>query len=942
MQKYKKVKTIGKGSFGYAVLVRNVEEKDNLMVMKIIDIEKMSSKQKEEALTEIKCLKTVDNPFIIKYRESFIEKKALCIVMDYADGGNLYTMINDYKARKEYIPETLVLDIFSQICLAIEHVHSKNILHRDLKTQNIFLMKDRQVKLGDFGVSRILQHTYDLAKTAIGTPYYLSPEICQEMPYNHKSDIWSLGCILYEMLSLNHAFDALSMKGLILKILQGNFPSPPSHYSAELTNLLNALLQTNPDRRPSIEEVLNHPSVANTVKNLRKIYNQTPNQYAPIINSNITPSNAASRSKIEYPSSLVGLNNNLKSPTPKNVPNSNLGANDKQINPSNNRYNLIKNGQFQPIIDSGTPKTDELCSPTQTDNKNKLANVANIQKSPLARHDKLEFPDNYQKSLLEKKENKSLIDDDLRRKSIIAEIDKKMERNDIFKKFDPKPSKSFLKLNERDGSFLDIDKPRKQEEKFMADSSPKQVKSFLKAKEEQKATSFIDNPSKSSNVSLLDKDRQLPSSSNIRSSYNYISEKSTLPPSPIHYRVENYITEKKTSKASLKPALNNDNSARIEPNNDFRKDHLVARTTSGISDNKSLILDEGRRYKASKTSSNLDKKHDAKKKLKPNRLSDESNSFLLNPKVNLNVSSINANSDAISPNYHSKSFSKLQNKNVKGSKGTDDKSIVLKPKTPEIMMRELNKERKQQHNIISDKVNKSFLPDTDIIKPIASLSINAHNKSDEALSHICANDHSSNLSKPKRILPSRIDNNIPNTQFDSPNFKSNNASANKYGMSNFNSDTTDVTKEDNCKSNQSISKEYVSKSKEPSYRSSSKLNISNLSSTDPKGLQSEASKTKEESARGQSELTDPPLKSNFLFENLPIKVECNDTLSYKIEALRIYLENVIGLDNFLQLYRGIKDEYLGDNFIEDIEKFLPLVHQLIFLEDKVFGAYYGE
>ena len=156
-----------------------------------------------------------------------MEKRALCIVMDYADGGDLYALIGSHKSKKVLMQESQIVSIFSQICLAIRHVHSKRILHRDLKTQNVFLTKQRKVQLGDFGISRVLQNTYDCAKTAIGTPYYLSPEICQEKPYNHKSDVWSLGCILYEMLSLNHAFDAMSMKGLILKIMRGTYPPIP-------------------------------------------------------------------------------------------------------------------------------------------------------------------------------------------------------------------------------------------------------------------------------------------------------------------------------------------------------------------------------------------------------------------------------------------------------------------------------------------------------------------------------------------------------------------------------------------------------------------------------------------------------------------------------------------------------------------------------------------
>ena len=270
MLKYKKVKTIGKGSFGYAVLVRNVDEPQNLYVMKMIDIQKMSSKQQQEALNEIEVLKKLDNPFIIKYKESFIEKKVLCIVMDFADGGDLYNLINEYKKTRAFMPEPLVRKIFTQLALGLLHVHTNRILHRDLKTQNIFLTKQQNVKLGDFGISRVLQHTYDVAKTAIGTPYYLSPEICQERSYNHKSDVWSIGCILYEMLSLNHAFDGASMKQLILRILEGTYPPPPPHYSKEIKELLGLLLKTNPEERPSAYDLLQTPMMQAEIRTLER------------------------------------------------------------------------------------------------------------------------------------------------------------------------------------------------------------------------------------------------------------------------------------------------------------------------------------------------------------------------------------------------------------------------------------------------------------------------------------------------------------------------------------------------------------------------------------------------------------------------------------------------------------------------------------------------
>ena len=154
------------------------------------------------------------------------------------------------------------------MALAIKHIHDRKILHRDLKTQNIFMTSSGEIKIGDFGIARVLQHTYDCAQTAIGTPYYLSPEICQEKPYNQKSDIWSLGCILYEMVTLRHAFDANSMKGLVLKILRGSYPQIPSTYSQNLRDLIADMLIKNPVERPSIRKVLEKDFLAARISQL--------------------------------------------------------------------------------------------------------------------------------------------------------------------------------------------------------------------------------------------------------------------------------------------------------------------------------------------------------------------------------------------------------------------------------------------------------------------------------------------------------------------------------------------------------------------------------------------------------------------------------------------------------------------------------------------------
>jgi len=128
--------------------------------------------------------------------------------MEYADGGDLEAKINTRisKGMKPFSEERILTWVV-QMCCALKHVHDKKILHRDIKTPNVFLMKDGTIKLGDFGVARSLEHTLDQAQTQIGTPYYLSPEICRSQPYNHKSDMWALGVVVYELATLKRPFE---------------------------------------------------------------------------------------------------------------------------------------------------------------------------------------------------------------------------------------------------------------------------------------------------------------------------------------------------------------------------------------------------------------------------------------------------------------------------------------------------------------------------------------------------------------------------------------------------------------------------------------------------------------------------------------------------------------------------------------------------------------
>merc|ERR1719388_160015 len=142
----------------------------------------MGAKERKDAANEVKVLSSLKHPYIVAYKDSFIEDGFLNIVMEYADGGDLFTRIQKAKKSMTKFPEQQILRWFTQALLALKFIHDKHILHRDLKSQNFFLMSNGKLKIGDFGIAKVLDNTAACAQTTIGTPYYLSPEICQERP----------------------------------------------------------------------------------------------------------------------------------------------------------------------------------------------------------------------------------------------------------------------------------------------------------------------------------------------------------------------------------------------------------------------------------------------------------------------------------------------------------------------------------------------------------------------------------------------------------------------------------------------------------------------------------------------------------------------------------------------------------------------------------------
>ena len=340
---FKIIKELGKGSYGTVYTVKSLIN-SNIYVMKKMELNHLNPRQQVECYREVSILKKVSHKNIIKYYSSFLEKNILYIIMEYAELGDLYSLIKHYKKHSKFFSELDLWKISSEILSGLDYLHSHNIIHRDIKCLNLFITKDRHIKIGDLGVSAFSSGGENFHYTRVGTPLYISPELVKQKPYDYKTDIWSFGCSLYHLACLEPPFTGGNLIVLGNNIVKGVPKALPNHYSNDLKNFVDKMLEKKAEKRPSAKEALD--MIPNNILNDMKtqgekivIKSKRPFSSAVNINSKVTGNKVITVNKEEI-KNIFGDNENSNINTKDNTNNKNENIKSQEKNNKNENTNI--------------------------------------------------------------------------------------------------------------------------------------------------------------------------------------------------------------------------------------------------------------------------------------------------------------------------------------------------------------------------------------------------------------------------------------------------------------------------------------------------------------------------------------------------------------------------------------------------------------------------
>ena len=710
---------IGIGSYGrvYKVL------KDNkIYVLKEIPLNmgNLNNPKPEKIATvqnEAEILSSLNNKYIVKFYESFKQNQNIYIVMEYCEGGDLCTFMRECKKKRKneeyFLDEDFVWKIFIQISIGLYYIHSKKILHRDIKTLNIFLTNNFDGKIGDLGVAKVLEDT-NHAMTFVGTPYYVSPEMCKNRPYNEKSDIWALGCILYEMLTFRHPFTASNQAALFIKILNGNYTPLPLDTPNDLKFMVEFILQKNENKRPTMKEIITKNifqynaerlGLGEDLKEVLDVkflsYNMEKNE---IMNSNlyIDDNIWSNRDNINnnITNSVIGMKCKLGK-SPKTCKKSNNKNNSKGSN-SNINNELMKN-KTKAVLK--TPKNLNQCQLVENDNKkeqnkilkksiNEIKNSNNVEKLKKETSENNNNQKNIKKRKMLHKNNNKLKS----HKINSNEKNNIINTNDLF-------SKIVIKNSILNHNLNNSNSPRKTrpiELNNIFNNNINYLNHNLKQKSKQITSDSKDGSATNNNTNTQKKENNSGENlnkirSNINSNNNIIinnaktsTNNSKILNNPLNINLKN---------KKIKEIIKSNNNSNVNINN------INLNNNINISNRRSLKQSSGEKYRSKnlkrvieKEKLSLEKKENNNEKNKNNNSCDSSNSDIIKES-----DFINALNNTIK-NYpliitlsdlYNHQFNADDTKNMNTTSAT---TALGKVDMPTISVEEINEENKNDFN----------------------------------------------------------------------------------------------------------------------------------------------------------------------------------------------------------------------------------------------------